>query len=780
MTEYTVSSRLTSFAIAAALTLLAGCATRPVQTPDRAVSEALTAENFGTRTAAKAAEPISPGGIDVNARDDSKLEAPKPEIQVGTAKFIDEAAARRPPPAPGGEGQVDFNFENNPIQAVVKAILGDLLQQNYTIAPNVGGNVSFSTSKPIRADQAMSVLEMLLSWTGNTLIHKDGRYTVLQIKDALPGNLTPRIAPPNLAKGYEVRVFPLRYVSPSEMAKLLKPYAKPEAVVNADTSRSMIVLAGTASELGNYAQTIDMFDVDWMKGMSIGVFTLQRAEVTTLLPELEKIFGATGESPLAGMFRFLPIERSNAIIAMTPQPEYLRQAEEWLRRLDRAGDESMTQLFVYDVKNIKSVDLADYLNEIFLGTSGGGSSRRSSTSGSVAPGLSAVTVGGGMGRSGSSRLSSRRSGATTAGASGQPATAGATPAASGGVAGREDSGLRITAVEESNQLLVMATPIEWDAIQPAIRRLDIAPLQVHIETKILEVALTGELRYGVQWWFAGMRGQAPYEGTEYDVLNRQDRQRSGFGAAGPGESGNIFWSYLNSKFQVALSALEARGQAKVLSAPSLVVTNNQEAEINVGTQIPIQQTYLTNYGVGTSTTNNGSGIASSGYGTVQYLDTGVILNVKPRVNPGGLVYLEVAQEVSSPGTPAAGNTNPPINKRTIDTQIAVQSGDTILLGGLIAEDDGTSNSGVPGLSRVPVLGKLFGSTSNRKNRTELIVLITPQVMTNSEQAREVTESYRRQFQSLEPLRGQMKGSYDRPQPPPTQEEPPAAQTRPLD
>jgi general secretion pathway protein D len=754
MTEYIVSPRLLNFAIAVAMTLLAGCATRPVQSTDRAAAEPLTAQNFGAKTAAQATDPSPPAGIDVSGRDQSKLEAPKPELQVGTAKFIDEAAARRPLPAPGGEGQVDFNFENNPIQAVVKAILGDLLQQNYTIAPNVGGNVSFSTSKPIRADQAMSVLEMLLSWTGNTLIYKDGRYTVLQIKDALPGNLTPRIAPPKLAKGYEVRVFPLRYVSPSEMAKLLKPYAKPEAVVNADTSRSMIVLAGTASELENYAQTIDMFDVDWMKGMSIGVFTLQRAEVTTLLPELEKIFGATGESPLAGMFRFLPIERSNAIIAMTPQPEYLRQAEEWLRRLDRAGDESMTQLFVYDVKNVKSVDLADYLNEIFLGTSGGGS-RRSSTSGSVAPGLSSVTVGGGMGRGGSARMSSRRAATPLTGTGTQPAAAGATPAATGGVAGREDSGLRITAVEESNQLLVMATPIEWDAMQSAIRKLDIAPLQVHIETKILEVGLNGDLQYGVQWWFAGLRGQAPYEGIDYDVLNRLDRQRSGFGAPGPGETGNIFWSYLNSKFQVALSALETTGQAKVLSAPSLMVLNNQEAQINVGTQIPVQQTSF----VGLPVTTNGTAgtPTNTGYGTIQYLDTGVILNVKPRVNPGGLVYLEVSQEVSSQGALAA-NGNPAINSRTIDTQIAVQSGDTILLGGLISEDDATTNGGVPGLSRVPVIGKLFGNTIKKKNRTELIVLITPQVMSNSEEAREVTESYKLQFKGIEPLRAPVKAS----------------------
>ena len=761
-------SRIINIAVALAFTLLAGCSSAPTRSGQLAsVSDdaTLTMDSVAVPEEPVVDKTAKSSGIDVDVKEHKTFEPPKPEIQLGTGKFIDEAAARRTAPATKGEGQVDFNFENNPIQSVVKAILGDLLQENYTIAPNVGGNVSFSTSKPIRADQAMSVLEMLLSWTGNTLIYKDGRYTVLQIKDAVQGNLTPRIARPDLANGYEVRVFPLRYISPSEMAKLLAPYAKPTAFINIDTARSMLVLAGTASELSNYAQTIEIFDVDWLKGMSVGVFTLQRVEVGTLLPELEKVFGVTGESPLAGMFRFIPIERSNAIIAITAQPEYLRQAEEWLKRLDRAGDESATQLFVYDVKNIKSVDLADYLGQIFLGSSGGGGARRTDTSGAVAPGLAAATIGGagaatggatgaGGGRSGSSRSS--RFGSRS---SSQPKSG----SGSGAAGGNSDSDIRITAVEESNQLLIMATPSEWDSMQAAIRKLDIAPLQVHIETKILEVTLTGDLKFGVKWWFAGLKGEGydggsysnPNDPNGYPYPNRLDRQRSLLGAANsPTSAGNFFYSYLNSKFQVALSALQSSGQAKILSAPSLMVMNNQEAQINVGTRIPVQTQSIIGInsipGVGNSTTNQG-------IGQTTYLDTGVILQVKPRVNPGGLVYMEVSQEVSKPG-PAGPGENPPINTRTLDTSIAVQSGQTILLGGLISEDDQDSDDGVPGLSRIPILGKLFGSTKRGHQRTELIVLITPQVVNNSDDAREVTEEYKRQFQNLAPLRAQMGGT----------------------
>jgi general secretion pathway protein D len=756
-----VVSRIFNLSIALAFTFLAGCTSMPASREAPAYVDSrtpLTADSLMAANQPPAGDSAAKtAGIDVGTDEAKSFEPPKPEIQLGSGKFIDEAAARRRAPVPAGEGQVDFNFENNPIQSVVKAILGDLLQQNYTIAPNVGGNVSFSTSKPIRADQAMSVLEMLLSWTGNTLIYKDGRYTVLQIKDALPGNLTPRVGAPNLANGYEVRVFPLHYISPSEMAKLLKPYAKADAFINIDTARSMLVLAGTASELTNYAQTIDIFDVDWLKGMSVGVFTLQRVEVGTLLPELEKVFGATGESPLAGMFRFIPIERSNAIIAITAQPEYLAQAEEWLKRLDRAGDESATQLFVYDVKNIKSIDLSDYLSQIFLGASGGGSSRRTDTSGSVAPGLTPATVGtagaataGGESGSGRSSRFGNRSKSRASGAAG------------GSVGGNGDSDIRITAVEESNQLLIMATPAEWDAMQGAIRKLDIAPLQVHIETKILEVTLTGDLKYGVKWWFAGLTGQGDYAGQNYvnpqgvAYPNPLNRQRYLAGALAPitaATEGNFFYSYLNSKFQVALSALQKSGRAKVLSAPSLMVMNNQEAQINVGTRIPITTTSLV--GLGGITNNGTSGTTTqTGIGSTSYLDTGVILQVKPRVNPGGLVYMEVSQEVSKPGAPGA-NGNREINKRTLDTSIAVQSGQTVLLGGLISEDNQTGENGVPGLSRIPIIGKLFGETTTGSQRTELIVLITPQVVSNSDDAREITEEYKRQFQSLAPLRSEM-------------------------
>jgi general secretion pathway protein D len=759
---------LTTLLIAFGIALLAGCATPATKEAHAPDSDILTAD-----TILKPAPPIQAddgaSGISVSPNATAHRPPPKPEIQAGTAQFFKPQSV---PQSTAGEGQVTFNFENQPIQAVVKAILGDMLQENYTIAPNVGGNVTYSTSRPIRREDAMPVLEMLLSWTGNALVREGGRYTVLQAKDAIAGKLTPRVGA-SQQPGYALRIYPLKYISASETAKLLKPYAKADAFVSIDPNRSLLVLAGTPSELDNYQRTIDTFDIDWMKGMSIGVFTMQHVEVAKLMPDLEKIFGTAGESPLAGMFRFMPIEQTNSIIAITPQPAYLKEAEEWLTRLDRGGAENATQLYIYSVKNLKAPDLADYLSEIFLGTTGG--SRRSSTSGSVGPGLRPTTLGGsgGVGGTGGNSSMSYRNSLRPQ-SSQEKTTPATTPtAASAAGTGKKESDIRISAIEENNQLMIMAQPYEWDQIQSAIRKLDTVPLQVQIEARILEVTLTNGLQYGVQWWLGNLQtANGVYDSTRspYQYPNPYDRFGSTVGAKGPtAANGSFFYSFINSKFQVQLSALETSGQAKTLSAPSLVVNNNQEASLSVGDQIPVVQTYYN--GLGTTGTNGTTNLGTTG--SVQYLSTGVTLDVKPRVNPGGLVYLDISQEVSTPGPiPASGN--PQIAQRQIQTQVAVQSGQTLLLGGLIKEINNQGNTSVPLLSKVPLLRNLFGQTNNSKDRTELIVLITPRVINNSDEAQQMTLDYSRQFESLAPLRAKGQPISNPPSPPP----PPPAETYP--
>ena len=714
---------------------LAGCATqsqKPVPPPARDWNQPSTALSYAggdTPRSARADESTAAesdeGGISLGEEDEGGGEEIKEEvIQIGSSDLFNRQAAARALPVPDVDGDVSFNFEDQPIQAVVKAIIGDLYDENYIIAPGVGGTVTYVTQKPIRAEQAMAVLEYLLALNNASIVFKDGRYEILPVSAAVPGNISPRLGPIPSGRGYQVQIVPLKYIAPSEMQRLLTPFARQGAIVSADNSRGIMVLAGTREELQNYLRTVEIFDVDWLKGMSIGFYPLQHAEIAEVMPELEKLFVDPNGSPLAGMFRFLPVERLNGVFVITQNPDYLQEAREWLKRLDRTdASVSGTQLFVYNVKNIKAIDLADYLGAIFTGggTPSGPGERRAPRA-NVAPGQEAVEV---SSAGAADRQSRRRQQGTP----------------SGGIAVAGDDEIGFTAVEENNQLLVRSTPSQYEAIQAAIRKLDIVPLQVHIEAQIIEVSLEGRLEFGVQWFLEGLIGG----NTNSQPGNQQQWSFGGYEGNLPSPTAaSFFYRFTSNELDVALRALDKEDEIRVLSAPSLTVLNNQEANINIGQQIPIVTTYFNPINTGSTGSFNTS--------SVQFRDTGIILTVTPRVNPGGLVYMELSQEVSTPGAETVGTSgNVPINKRTIETQIAVQGGDTVLLGGLISEDNTDTRSGVPGLSKIPILGRLFGSTIRRNSRRELIVLITPRVIEGSVDARALTDEYQENFRNLRPL-----------------------------
>jgi general secretion pathway protein D len=662
--------------------------------------------------------------------------------RVGSGQMINESAARKPIKPEGAPGEVTFNFEGESLHAVVKLILGEFLQQNYVIAPGVQGTVTFSTARPLRGDQALSILEMLLRWNNATLIWEDGRYTVLPVAQALPGNLTPRMGPAQTARGYEVRAVPLKFISAIEMEKLLKPYARPESVVNVDPQRNLITLAGTRAELENYLQTIEVFDVDWLAGMSVGVFTLQQSEAATVIAEMEKIFGEGGNTPLSGMFRFVPLEGINGVLVITPQPNYLTTIEEWLQRFDLGGGEAGQRLYVYEVKNVNALDLSDTLSDIFQ-TSGGRPS--AARSGSVAPGLEPVEIRT-LGADGTERRTTNdeRQARRDERRAARDAAAGAANAGGDGVSLGSAEDVRISAVEESNSLIVRASSSQWESIRRVIQRLDQVPLQVVIETQIVRVALNDSLNYGVQWFFEnavpeGLREQAASQRGWNDISGTIGVVSSA------GDVGGLTWSFLGRNAQALISAIDSVSDVTVLSAPSLVVLNNKQGTINVGTQIPVVSTFFNN--------NIGGGLDPNNVGTssVQFRQTGLTLSVTPRVNPGGLVFLEIEQEDSGVGSGPSIGGNVPIDTRTIQTEVAVQSGNTVVLGGLITQNENNSSGGVPFLNRIPVLGALFGGKSSTSTRDELIVLITPRVIRNADDARQVTSEYQRRFRGLKPL-----------------------------
>jgi general secretion pathway protein D len=404
----------------------------------------------------------------------------------------------------------------------------------------------------------------------------------------------------------------------------------------------------------------------------------------------------------------------NAVLVISPRSVYLEKAKTWIARLD-VGDDEVPRIFVYYVENSRAADLASVLSDIF---SGGEAVKRPE----LAPGLSPVAL---------------RTDQPTP-AEGAKATPPRSAAPSSG-AGGEATGLgmagpvRIIADEVKNALVILATPRDYRIVESAVKKLDIVPLQVLIEATILEVALNDALEYGVEWFFR-------FGDTGVTSRNRGDAAFSAIpGVPSPLEG--FTFVLQNADARVIVNALDTVSDINVISSPSLFVLDNQTASLQVGDQVPVE----TQSSV--STVDPNAPLVS----TFEYRDTGTILNVTPRVNAGGLVSLEISQEVSNVRPTEARSTTPTIATRKIESTVAVQSGQTVALGGLIRDERSKGSAGIPFLSRIPVVGFLFGNKSETALRTELLVLITPRVVPNQEEARRVTQELRRRLRSLTPL-----------------------------
>jgi general secretion pathway protein D len=634
------------------------------------------------------------------------------EIYKGTSEFINTEAATRRQEVVSEDGEIVLNFEGESIQSVVHTILGEVLQETFVIGPGVSGEVTFSTSRPVSREQLLPILELLLRWNGATMVFSEGRYHILPVSEAIRGHLAPVLGNAERARGYEVRAVPLKFVAAAEMSKILEPYVREGAIVHADAFRHMIFLAGTPEELRNYLQTVEIFDVDWLEGLSVGIYPLNTVDVKSIIEELEGIFGTAAESPLAGMFRFVPLERLGSVMVITFQEDYLYKAEEWIEILDRGAAGSGKQLYVYRVKNLEAQALAGYLMELFTGESSQSSER--STQGTLAPGLEPVQVGS------VNDFNQNRLGMQQQRADQQQG-------------GRETEGIalgtgdiRITSVTETNTLLIQATQSEYNAVLAAIKRIDVEPLQVLIESQVLDVELNEELQFGVNWYLTNNPDLIPEGIGDIDEFV----QSAAFGSGSAESGGFNFLTTLATPLSdgmpfvsATIAALDEVTDVRSLASPSLLVRNNATATITVGTQVPVQSSSI-------STGNNN--VVSS----AQYVSTGITLTVTPRINPGGLVYMDISQDVSRPGA----------------RQVAVQSGQTVFLGGLISEQDSQGRTGVPFLSRVPFIGPLFGSKTKATFRSETLVMITPTVVESAVDLKEISEEMEKEFSRVPPLK----------------------------
>lgn len=700
---------------------LGGCATFQADRADR-VS---TASDTTPRNAISEVRGAMPSAGDdpylpVESRSFERL--PVAQLFPGTGQVFDQRRAARRVEFDRDAGEYVLNFEDASLREVAQLILGEMLERNVLIDDGIQGRVTLQTTRPLPESALLSVLEDLLRINGAAMIESEGMIRVTRRNAALRGQLSPRVG--EGGAGLNVRIVPLEFIGAVEMVKILEPFLGEGALVRVDAARNLLMLAGTRRELAHWQDTIDIFDVDWLQGMSVGLFALRQAEVRDLASELDQLVNAEGDSPLAGLFRIIPVERLNALLVVTQQPKYLEKARVWIERLDHDVDAQAGRLHVYRMQHGRAVDVAGLLGEILGAETSARSQTRQATR-AAADGLAPGTDPARLRSSGATPATPERPRALTARESGA-----GNPARGEGANDRLAGDTRIVADDVNNSLLVYASSADYETIVRALEQLDIPPLQVLIDATIIEITLQDELRYGLQWFFKDSLGSS-YRG-EGVLANALPLARSF-----PGFN----YSIVDSANQVraVLNALAEDRQLNVLSSPSVMVLDNRTATIRVGDQVPIRGQETTSV-----VTENPVTITN-----ILYRDTGVSLTVTPRVNAGGMVQLEIAQEVNDVSSTTSSNIDSPtFLQRLIESSVAVQSGETIVLGGLIRESRSSQQSGLPLLHRLPVVGNLFGSTALSTRRTELIVLLTPRVAEDTREATAITDEFRSRMRGL--------------------------------
>jgi general secretion pathway protein D len=712
------------------LFLLGSCHIPPAVTP---MSMPGNPTNLSSRTLAPPSDRLSGTvtGTDVRAYPSASYATAAPAV-AGTA-----------PPAVAANGNITFNFADTDIRTVVDQILGGILHVNYTIDPGVSGTATLRTVVPLTRDQLLPTLQTLLAQNNAMLMQSNGLYRVLPADKA---NATPSIAS-NPALGGGI-IIPLHYATAAQLASVLQPYVTKGGSIMADPNGNALIIQGDPATRDALAGLVQAFDIDALAGQSYELFPVTNGDAHDFADAFTAALTKQGDSKGPDAVTVVPLDRISAVLVIARSPAYLNDATRVYGVLNQVQRETVRQWHVFYLRNSRANDAAYLLQQAFTpdnvtaqptAAATGNSSIASSQSGATGS-TGGADAGGLSSASGMASAATSGSGTTDqtgglgaapgGGAPGatQDSTSGASallgPLSATSSAGAPASSIRIIPDIPNNALLVYATPQEDDQIEGMLAKLDIVPLEVRIDATIAEVDLTGALQYGTQFYFKSGDINAVLSTATTAALATNF---PGFVLSGAG----------GDAAPVAISALQSVTKVRVLSAPELMVLDGQAASLQVGDLVP----YLSQSSQ--STVSADAPVVNS----IDYHETGVILHVTPHVGSDGLVTLDLDQEVSgvSPNITTTGLNSPTFTVRTVTSRIAIQDGQTIGLAGLISDNNSQGNSGIPGLKNIPLLGALFGTQNNNRTREELLVLITPHVVRNQQQALDLTQDMQQQM-----------------------------------
>lgn len=724
------------------------------------------------------------------------LPSPSSQIQAGLMTSSFQPKPEPPSHAPKDRQKIILNFEKADVAEVSNQIFGDYLKLSYVMDPKLQGRISMYLEGEFSKQELLQMVSKVYEANDIAIVPRAGVYYIQPAQRSTSSSLS--IATPQMLRDDKgaipvIVMYRLKYMDVKQATNTIKFFLSPGRQVISDGTTNAVIFVESTENARTIVEVLKALDVNVLQEVNMEIVPLKSISPQDAVQSMEAIMGKLEifkESAIKANYAFIPLPNYGGVLCLAQNQELIKTAKYWLSALDVQSEEGGDQIHVYFVQNGLARDIGDILNQVF-GLRGGGTSGRPETQIVGATGRSSFGSSGfgsgGFGRSssssglGSSSSSFGRSGSSTSrgtsssssmggslgsslggSATGTGSTTGSGQRRAGGVAGgvgalggalgqgiSPASGLTgeviIIPDEVNNALVIRANAADYAKIKKTLETLDILPRAVMIEVVIIEVRLTKDLTYGVEWLFRAGDFATVFHNTTLNPPKSDSNSNSGvFDPKVLAATGFALFTGDVTNLAALVTALAEKTDVRVLSAPTLLATDNKEASITVGGREPIP----TSSALGSDT----GGTLLTG---INYEETGIILNVTPHINAGGLVRLELEQTIRrtdpTPKTVGSGDSKAPsFTERNVKTTLLAQDGSTVVIGGIIQENGTVGKSGIPFLQDIPLLSPLFSVQNKNRDRTELLIAVTPHVIDKKESAR--TREF---LDRLRVLRGQI-------------------------
>lgn len=607
---------------------------------------------------------------------------------------------------PKEENFIILNFDNADLKDVINTV-GSITNENFIISPGIDARVTIHSTKKIPVSEVMNVFESVLEANGMAVV-RSGEFLKIVT------GATAKQKPIEVRKGDQIdtlpdvdrpvtQIVPVQYVPVTEISTVLTPLLSQFGSIIPNPRNNLLIINELSSNIIRILKILNEIDVNAFKNTRMIFFKPKYSDVQTLTNELTEVLNALNLTREG--IALVPIERINSLVVFSASPTLLKTVEGWIMKLD---EEVVTgqNIFVYPIQNVKAEKIADILRSLY-GSSDGSKPK----------------------------VSAQKADAKAATPQ-KPSVAPRSPQTSDG-----SSRIEIITFEPTNSLIIFAPPGIYREIVKTIKKIDTYPREVLIEAIVAQVTLSDSDEHGIQWSVLNtqFRDNRFFKGDVTEVIGSTYPaggliKKAADATLGAGAGALSYIVFQPDKFTALITAMTSRGKVDILSSPRLLVRDQEEANIEVGSEIP----------TATSTTVSGTS-SDTQTQSIQYKTVGIKLKIKPTISEDRTVVLDIEQEVSSQGDNITigqkGNTYPSFNATKTKTSIVIPDRQGIVIGGIMQEEKKKGYSGIPLLSSIPILGHLFRYQTDSTTKKELVIIITPQVISNRSEGEAFTNEF---------------------------------------